>query len=162
MIRNRDFAEKNLGHIYEYNGLLVEVVGYTYDDQDIYIIVRYLSPDKARGRAESWGEIYWCDVVESCYDTPGSVYSYALPRYLIPVPYADAAQAFVEAYTGVKFDLKGVVVTVVGYSTRYDAVIVGQAHGCWRSVGASDIAMFNGGQKAFIYVDYRDLKPIRK
>lgn len=164
MIGNRDFAEKNLGRIYDYNGLLVEVVGYTYDDQDvyIYIIVRYLSPDKARGCAESWVRIYWGDVVEKRYDTPGSVYSYALPRHLKPVPYAKAVRAFAEAYKGVKFDLNGKVVTVVGYSTRYGAVIVAPTRGGRRMVGPADFILFNSEQKAFEYADYRTLKPIRK
>lgn len=164
MIRNRDFAEKNLGRIYDYNGLLVEVVGYTHDDQDtyIYIIVRYLSPDKARGCAESWGKIYWGDVVEKRYDTPGSVYSYALPRHLKPVPYAGAVRAFAEAYKGVKFDLNGEVVTVVGYSTSRGAVIVALTRGGRRMVGPADFILFNSGQKTFEYADYRTLKPIRK
>lgn len=164
MIGNRDFAEKNLGRIYDYNGLLVEVVGYTYDDQGIYIyiIVRYLSPDKARGHADSWVETYWGDVVEKRYDTPGSVYSYALPRHLKPVPYAGAVRAFAEAYKGVKFDLNGEVVTVVGYSTSRGAVIVALTRGGRRMVGPADFILFNSGQKTFEYADYRTLKPIRK
>lgn len=164
MISNRDFVEKNLGRIYVYNGLLVEVVGYTYDDQDtyIYVIVRYLSPDKARGCAESWGKLYLGDIVEKCYDTPGSVYSYALPGHLKPVPYAKAVRAFAEAYKGVKFDLNGKVVTVVGYSTGYSAVIVARTQGGRRMVGPSDFILFNSEQKTFEYADYRTLKPIRK
>lgn len=164
MIGNRDFAEKNLGRIYVYNGLLVEVVGYTCDDQDtyIYVIVRYLSPDKARGCAESWGELYWGDVVEKGYDTPGSAYSYALPERLKPVPYAEAVRAFAEAYKGVKFDLNGEVVTVVGYSTSYGAAIVAPTQGGRRMVGPADFILFNSGQTTFEYADYRTLKPIRK
>lgn len=164
MISNRDFAEKNLGRIYVYNGLLVEVVGYTYDDQDTYIytIVRYLSPDKARGCADSWGKIYWGDVVEKCYATPGSVYSYATPGHLKPVSYREAVRAFAEAYKGVKFDLNGKVVTVVGYCTSYSAVIVALTQGGRRMVGPSDFILFNSEQKTFEYADYRTLKPIRK
>lgn len=164
MIGNRDFAEKNLGRIYKYNGLLVEVVGYTYDDQDVYIyvIVRYLNPDKARGCAESWVKIYQGDVVAKRYDTPGSFYSYALPSHLKPVTYTEAVRAFAEAYKGVKFDLNGKVVTVAGYSTRYCAVIVALTRGGWRMVGPSDFILFDSGQKTFEYADYRTLKPIRK
>lgn len=167
-MKNKEFLAKNLGRIYEYNGLFVEVVGYTYDDQDIYIIVRYLSPDKARGREESWGKIYWSDVVEKCYDTPGSVYSYVLPRYLKQLCEATEVRAFAGAYKGVKFDLNGEVVTVVGYSIGeefnsmgFSRVIVAYTGG--RSTEEdSDFILFNNEKKAFSYVDYRNLKPIRR
>lgn len=164
MIGNRDSAEKNLGRIYGYNGLSAEVVGCTCDDRDTYIhiIVRYPGPDKAGGRAGSWGKIYRGDAVEKRYDAPGSVYSYALPGHLKPVPYAEAVRAFAEAYRGVKFDLNGKVVTVAGYSTGRGAVIVAPTRGGRRMAGPADFILSNGGQKTFGYADYRTLKPIRK
>ena len=58
-MKNKEFLNENVGRIYEYNGLLVELVGYTNDypgaTPGTLNIVRYLSPDKARGRAGSWG-----------------------------------------------------------------------------------------------------------
>lgn len=88
-MKNKEFAEENLGRIYEYNGLLVEVVGYLCDypgaTPGAVNIVRYLNPDKALGRADSWRVLIDGDVVAQGYDKPGSVYSYVLPRYLKPI-----------------------------------------------------------------------------
>lgn len=168
-MKNKEFLNENLGRIYEYNGLFVEVVGYLDDYPGVINIVRYLSPDKARERAECWTFFERRDVVENGYDTPGSVYSYVLPRYLKQVSEADAVQAFAEAYKGEKFSLNGDVVTVVSYSTAEvsagagkDAVIVARTHGGWRMVADADFILGNGEQKTFNYVDYRNLKPIGK
>ena len=168
-MKNKEFAEENLGRIYGYNGLLVEMVGYLDDYPGVINIVRYLSPDKARGRAESWVFFDKRDKVEKGYDTTGSVYSYVLQRYLKQVSEADAVQAFAEAYKGEKFSLNGDVVTVVSYSTAEvsagagkDAVIVASTHGGWRMVADADFILGNGEQKTFNYADYRYLKPIRK
>lgn len=159
-MKNKEFLNENLGRIYEYNGLFVEVVGYLDDYPGVINIVRYLSPDKARKRAECWAFFERRDVVENGYDTPGSVYSYVLPRYLKQVTETDAVQAFAEAYKGNKFDLNGVVVTVVGYSTGFDAVIVSRKSGGWPTVGDSDSILFNSEQKTFSYVDYGELKTL--
>ena len=168
-MKNEDFLNENLGHIYEYNGLFVEVVGYLDDYPRVINIVRYLSPDKARGRAEGWAFFDRRDKIEKGYDTTGSVYSYVLPRYLKQVSEADAVQAFAEAYKGEKFSLNGDVVTVVSYSTAEvsagagkDAVIVSRTHGGWRMVADADFILGNGEQKTFDYIDYRNLKPIGK
>ena len=161
-MKNKEFAGENLGRIYGYNGLLVEVVGYLDDYPGVINIVRYLSPDKARGRAECWTFFDNRDCVEKGYDTTGSVYSYVLPRYLKQVTDADAVQAFAEAYRGEKFNLRGDAVTVVGYSTDYGAVIIARTHGCWQSVRGTDTILFNSEQKNFNYVDYRNLKLVRK
>lgn len=172
-MKNKEFAEENLGRIYENNGLLVEVVGYLCDypgaSPGAINIVRYLNPDKARGRAECWGLYIDGDVIGTGYDTAGSVYSYVLPRHLKQVSEAVAVQAFAEAYKGEKFSLNGDVVTVVSYSTAEvsagagkDAVIVASTHGGWRMVADADFILGNGEQKTFKYVDYRNLKPIRR
>lgn len=158
-MKNKEFLNENLGRIYEYNGLFVEVVGYLDGYPGFINIVRYLNPDKARGRTEVWGEFLERDKIEKGYDAPGSVYSYVLPRYLKPVAYTVAVQAFAEAYKSDKFDLNGEVVTVVGYSMGFDAVIVALAGG-WQMLGGTDIILFNSEQKTFNYVDYRELKPI--
>lgn len=65
------FRKKNLGRIYEYNGLFVEAVGYLDDYPSVVNIVRYLDPDKARGRAESWSFVDRRDKIEKGYDTRG-------------------------------------------------------------------------------------------
>lgn len=159
-MKNKEFLNENLGRIYEYNGLFVEVVGYLDDYPGTINIVRYLSPDKARKCAECWAFFGRGDKIAQGYDKPGSVYSYVLPRFLKQVTYAVAVKAFAEAYEGVKFDLNGEVVTVVGYSTGYDAVIVARTQGGWQRLGRTDIILFNSEQKTFSYVDYRELKPI--
>ena len=164
-MKNKEFAEKNLGHIYEYNGLLVEVVGYLCDypgaSPGAINIVRHLNPDKARGRAECWGVYIDGDVIEKGYDTPGGVYSYVLPRYLKQVSDADAVEAFAKAYKGVKFNLNGDTVTVVGYyagdGLGIESVIVARAGG-WSAAGRFDFLLFNSEEKTFSYVDYRNLK----
>ena len=168
-MKNKEFLNENLGRIYEYNGLFVEVVGYLDDYPSVINIVRYLSPDKARGRAECWAFFDKRDKIEKGYATQDSVYSYVLPRYLKQVTEADAVQAFAEAYKGEKFSLNGDVVTVVSYSTAEvsagagkDAVIVARTHGGWRMVADADFILGNGEQKTFNYVDYRNLKPIGK
>ena len=165
-MKNKEFAEKNLGRIYEYNGLFVEVVGYLDDYPSAINIVRYLNPDKARGRAECWAFFDKRDKVEKGYDTPGSVYSYVLPRYLKQLREATEVRAFAEAYKGVKFDLNDEAVTVVGYSIGeefnsmgFSRVIVVYA-GVRSAVEDSDFILFNNEKKAFSYVDYRNLKPL--
>lgn len=167
-MKNKEFAEKNLGRIYEYNGLPVEVVGHLDDYPNVINIVRYLNPDKARGRAECWAFFDKRDKVEKGYDTPGSVYSYVLPRYLKQLCEATEVRAFAGAYEGVKFDLNGEVVTVAGYSigeefnsAGFSRVIVVYA-GVRPTVEDSDFILFNNEKKAFSYVDYRNLKPIRR
>ena len=167
-MKNKEFLEENLGRIYEYNGLFVEVVGYLDDYPSVINIVRYLSPDKARGRAECWAFFDKRDKIEKGYDTPDSVYSYVLPRYLKQLREATEARAFAKAYRGVKFDLNGEVVTVAGYSigegfnpTGFSRVIVEYAGG-WSTVEDSDFMLFNSEKKAFSYVDYRNLKPVRR
>ena len=165
-MKNKEFAEKNLGHIYEYNGLFVEVVGYLDDYPSVINIVRYLNPDKARGRAECWAFFDKRDKVEKGYDTPGSVYSYVLPRYLKQLREATEVRAFAKAYRGVKFDLNGEVVTIVGYSigegfnpTGFSRVIVAYEGG--RSTEEdSDLMLFNSEKKTFSHVAYRNLKPL--
>lgn len=163
------FLEKNLGRIYEYNGLFVEAVGYLDDYPSVVNIVRYLDPDKARGRAESWSFVDRRDKIEKGYDTPGSVYSYVLPGYLRKLREPEEVRAFAEAYKGVEFDLNGEVVTVVGYSIggTFDprdcrAVIVARTRGGWQTVGDADFILFISEQNTFDYANYRDLKPIRK
>ena len=171
-MKNKEFAEKNLGRIYKNDGLLVEVVGYLCDytgaSPGATNIVRYLSPDKGRGRAEGWRSLIDGDLIEKGYDSPDSVYAYVIPRYLKQLSQAEEVQAFAEAYKGKKFNLNGEVVTVVGYSTGdgfggadYGVAIVARAGG-WSVVEDSDVILFNSEQKTFKYVDYRYLKPIRK
>lgn len=166
---NKEFLEENLGRIYEYNGLLVKMVGYLDDYPEIINIVRYLSPERARGRAECRGGFFAQDKIERGYDTPGSVYSYVLPRYLRKLREPEEARAFAEAYKGEKFYLKGEVVTVVGYSIggTFDpgdrrAVIVARTSGGWQTVGDADFILSISEQNTFDYANYRDLKPIRK
>lgn len=166
---NKEFLEENLGRIYEYSGLLVEMVGYLDDYPEIINIVRYLSPERARGRAECWGAFFAQDKIERGYDTPGSVYSYVLPRYLRKLREPEEVRAFAEAYKGEKFYLKGEVVTVVGYSIggTFDprdcrAVIVARTSGGWQTVGDADFILFISEQNTFDYANYRDLKPIGK
>ena len=167
-MKNKEFAEKNLGRIYEYNGLFVEVVGYLDDYPSVINIVRYLNPDKARGRAECWAFFDKRDKVEKGYDTPGSVYSYVLPRYLKQLCEATEVRAFAEAYKGVKFDLNDEAVTVVGYSIGEEFNSMGSSRvivvyaGARSTVEDSDFILFNNEKKAFSYVDYRNLKPIRR
>ena len=84
-MKNKKFAKKNLGRIYEYNGLFVEVVGYLDVYPNAINIVRYLNPDKARGRGEGWTSLEPGDVLAQGYYKPGSVYSYVLPGYLKPI-----------------------------------------------------------------------------
>ena len=167
-MKNKEFAEKNLGRIYEYGGLFVEVVGYLDDYPGVISIVRHLNPDKARGRVECWAFFGKRDKVEKCYDTPGSVYSYVLPRYLKQLCEATEVRAFSGAYKGVKFDLNGEVVTVVGYSIGEEFNSMGFSRvivvyeGGRSTVEDSDFILFNNEKKAFSYVDYRNLKPIRR
>ena len=168
-MKNKEFLNENLGRIYEYNGLYVEVVGYLDDYPGVISIVRYLSPDKARERAECWTFFDKRDKVENGYDTPGSVYSYVLPGYLRKLREPEEMRAFEEAYRGAKFYLKDEVVTVVGYSIggTFDprdcrAVIVARTRGGWQTVGDADFIMFIGEQNTFDYANYRNLKPIRK
>lgn len=166
---NKEFLEENLGRIYEYNGLLVEMVGYLDYYPGLINIVRYLSPERARGRAECWETFFERNEIERGYDTPGSVYSYVLPRYLRKLREPEEVRAFAEAYRGAKFYLNGEVVTVVGYSIggTFDprdcrAVIVARTRGGWQTVGDADVMLFISEQNTFDYANYRDLKPIRK
>lgn len=159
-MKNKEFLEENLGRIYMYNGSFVEVVGYLDESPGVINIVRYLNPGKERGRAKGWGSHSDGDVVAQGYDKPGSVYSYVSPRYIKGVTYADAVKAFAEAYKGEEFDLNGEVVTVVGYSTGYGAVIVKRPRGGWQMSEGADYVLFSREQKTFNYVDYRKLKPL--
>nr|DAG80126.1 MAG TPA: hypothetical protein [Caudoviricetes sp.] len=163
-MKNKEFAEKNLGRIFEHDGLFVEVVGYLDDYPGVISIVRYLNPDKARAHAPGggWSRLDERDVLAQEYCKKGSVYSYVLPRYLKQVSEADAAQAFAEAYKGEKFNLRGDAVTVVGYSTGYDAVIVARTHEGWQMAEGAGLILSKGEQKTFTYTDYRNLKPIGK
>lgn len=159
-MKNKEFLNENVGRIYEYNGLLVELVGYTNDypgaTPGTLNIVRYLSPDKARGRADSWGILIDGDIVVQGYDKPGSVYSYVLPRYLKQLCEATEVRAFAGTYKGVKFDLNGEVVTVVGYS-------IGEE---FNSMGFSRVIVAYAGGRSTVedsdFIDYRNLKPIRR
>lgn len=166
-MKNKKFLKENLGRIYMYNGLLVELVGYIDEYPDGVNIVRYLNPDKARARGKGWSFFGPDDVLAQGYYKPGSVYSYAIQSDLKQVTDTDSVRAFAEAYKGEKFNLRGDVVTVVGYSTYnvsaridYGAVIVARTHGGWQMVGDADFILFNSEQKTFNYVDYRNLKPI--
>ena len=164
-MKNKEFLEENLGHIYMYNGSFVEVVGYLDDYPEVINIVRYLNPDNVRGRDECWAFFGRRDIVENGYGTPGSVYSYVLQSDLKQVTNTDAVRAFAEAYKGKKFSIRyGWIVTVVGYSTDYStgypAVIVARTQGGWQRLGGADIILFNSEQKTFNYFDYRKLKPL--
>lgn len=146
-----------------YNGLLVELVGYIDEyPGDIYMyIVRYLNPDKARARGKGWPFSDPYDVIAQGYYKPGSAYSYVIQSDLKQVTYTDAVRAFAEAHKGEKFSLRyGWIVTVVGYSTGYVAVIVARKQGGWQRLGGADFILFNSEQKTFNYVDYRKLKPL--
>ena len=160
-MKNKKFLEENLGRIYMYNGSFVEVVGYLNDYPGVINIVRYLNPDKARERPECWTRLYDRDMIAQGYCKLGSVYSYVLQSDLKQVTDADAVRAFAEAYKGEKFSIRyGWIVTVVGYSTGYTAVIVARTQGGWQRLGRTDIILFNSEQKTFNYFDYRDLKPL--
>lgn len=160
-MKNKKFLKENLGRIYMYKGLLVELVGYIDEYPGDIGIVLYLNPDKARTRGEGWSFFDPDDVIAQGYYKPGSVYSYAIQSDLKQVTDTDAVRAFAEAHKGEKFSLRyGWIVTVVGYSMSPVAVIVARKQGGWRRLGGADFILFNSEQKTFNYVDYRKLKPL--
>ena len=160
-MKNKKFLKENLGRIYMYKGLLVELVGYTDGYPGGIYIVRYLNPDKARARGEGWTFLDPDDVIAQGYYKPGIVYSYSRQGNLKQVKDTDAVRAFAEARKGEKFSLRyGWIVTAVGYSTGYVAVIVARKQGGWQRLGGADFILFNSEQKTFNYVDYRKLKPL--
>lgn len=168
-MKNKEFLNENLGRIYEYNGLYVEVVGYLDEYPGGINIVRYLDQVTVSARREGWSCLDPDDVLAQGHYKPGSLYSYVLQSDLKQVSEADAVQAFAEAYKGEKFSLNGDVVTVVSYSTAEvsagagkDEVTVARTHGGWRMVADADFILGNCEQKTFNYVDYRNLKPIGK